>query len=549
MPSVQAWQHIYSNVEKERSPHRRGGFQTLFYTHAGLTEDEVEDMESRLLYFPSKVEPVKRLFFTTTSGKGVVAQIVFLPTPDQYGRGGRYLAHSLVFAPETLAQIEADPFRVFHQFRFITSVDQALAQGDFAAGDIPVVILDLPAGSSDEVAAAGGWSESELKKLALLALRANRQAHERQAITVTGVPAQIEQALAAAFLAVPTSQRPICAFDTYFYRCNLVATYFWAVGLPEPPVSIKFAHVDGATRQVRGELASQPDTAYERWVMQVIETGRLADLACQRNHAFALGEWLDGRMYDLSLLNAAPNELIAAMFKVSSSSVQAQLRSQVRKKLPPALVDRAAQRVYQQSSELTLYRQLRQGFELSQLLESLYESYAEQEFVQPPRAEIKALEEVLAQTHHSLLNLFVVYWAKRKHLPKALAQVAESDYRRFGQIALKQGLLKPVDLFAPGRSDIFLDLYLDQQKVDDLVEVVEALLKAGETAGLTRLTGLVAGLPARELKKLEQLIDDYANVPTQFRQAVEQALAAAPAGGLKAFWRTIWSRPSDDDLI
>jgi hypothetical protein len=438
---------------------------------------------------------------------------------------------------------------VFRQFHFITSVDQALAQGDFSTGDIPAITLDLPPSSSDEAATASGWSESELKKLALLALRADRQALERQAITVTGAPAQIEQALAAAFLAVPTSQRPTCMFDTYFYRCNLVATYFWAIGLPEPPVSIKFTHVDGAARQVRGDLASQPDTAYERWAMQVIETSRLADLPRQRNYAFALGEWLDGRTYDLSLLNAAPNELIAAMFKVSPSSVQLQLRSQVRKKLPSALVDRAAQRVYQQSSELTLYRQLRQGFELSQLLESLYESYAEQEFVQPPRAEIKALEEILAQTHHSLLNLFVIYWANRKHLPRALAQVAESDYRHFGQITLEQGLLKPEELFVPGRSDIFLDLYLSQQKVDDVAEVVEALLKAGEAAGLTRLTGAVAGLPAKKIKELAQLIDDQANIPTQFRQAVEQAIAAVPAGGLKAFWHTIWSRPSDDDLI
>ena len=37
MTQIQAWQHIYSNVEKEQSPHNRGGFQTLFYTQSGLT--------------------------------------------------------------------------------------------------------------------------------------------------------------------------------------------------------------------------------------------------------------------------------------------------------------------------------------------------------------------------------------------------------------------------------------------------------------------------------------------------------------------------------
>src|SRR5512138_2384794 len=157
MPTLHAWQHIYSNVEREQSPRRRGGFQTLFYTHAGLSEADVSEMEGRLLYFPSQMEPVKRLFFTLTSGKGVVAQIVALPEPDQLGRKGRYLAHSLVFAPESLAQFEADPFRVFRRFRFITTVADALARGNFQTGDLPTVTLDLPGESNCELEAAQAW--------------------------------------------------------------------------------------------------------------------------------------------------------------------------------------------------------------------------------------------------------------------------------------------------------------------------------------------------------------------------------------------------------
>jgi hypothetical protein len=67
MTTIQAWQHIYSNVEEAQSPLSRGGFQTLFYTTGSLTEAEVEEMEGRLLYFASTVEPVKRLFFSTAS--------------------------------------------------------------------------------------------------------------------------------------------------------------------------------------------------------------------------------------------------------------------------------------------------------------------------------------------------------------------------------------------------------------------------------------------------------------------------------------------------
>ena len=87
MPTIQAWQHIYSNVEKEQSPQGRGGFQTLFYSQ-GLTEAEVEEMEGHLLYFTSAIEPVKRLFFTISTGKSAVAWIEALLLGSAVGSGG-----------------------------------------------------------------------------------------------------------------------------------------------------------------------------------------------------------------------------------------------------------------------------------------------------------------------------------------------------------------------------------------------------------------------------------------------------------------------------
>ena len=113
-----AWQHVYTSVEREQSPHDRAGFQTLFYSQSGLTEAEVREMEARLVYFSSDVKAVKRLFSTTSTGKIMVAQIVLLAEPDRLGRTGRYLAHNLVFDPDAFARVESDPFLVFRQFPF-----------------------------------------------------------------------------------------------------------------------------------------------------------------------------------------------------------------------------------------------------------------------------------------------------------------------------------------------------------------------------------------------------------------------------------------------
>lgn len=546
MPTVHAWQHIYSNVEKEQSPQRRGGFQTLFYTLAGLTSAEVEEMESRLLYFPSAVEPVKRLFFTTSTGKGVVAQIVVLPEPDQFGRKGRYLAHSLVFAPETLAKFEVDPFLVFHHFSFITRLDTALAQGNFQTGDIPAISLELSLQPDPPLEAARSWSPVELAKLALLALRVEQQAQQREAITIAGEPAQIESALAAAFLAVPTALRACCTFDTYFYRCNLVATYFWAIGLPEPPASLKFALVEAITRQVQGGGLLQPETAYERWAVAAIEAGQLAELARQRDLALALAEWLEGRDYDLSLLETASAELIGAMFKLNPERVQVRLGQRVGEQMPPALAQRVADHLYGQTTTLELYRQLRQGFQLPQLLEALQASFAAESYKQPSAAELKALETVLNQSEQPLLRLFLAYWrSPQRHLPRVLEQTDESTYRQFGEIALRLKLVEPVSLLRPGRVDAFLDLYLAGH-AENLVDLAEALLEMKELAALSRLTGFVRSLPPKELKRLAQLVRGGSGIPESFQAAIQEAVAALPEerglkGRLQAVWRRITS--------
>jgi hypothetical protein len=528
MIPVQAWQHIYSNVEKEQSPKRRGGFQTLFYTTSGLTEAEVSEMESRLLYFPSDVEPVKHLFFTISTGKGVVAQIVALPEPDQFGRKGRYLAHSLVFTPEGLAQFEADPFRVFRRFSFITTVAEALAQGDFRTGDIPAVWLELLPAPARDVQAARRWSVPELKKLALLALRADQQAREREAITFAGGPQQIEDALEASFLVVPTSFRLRCSFDTYFYHCNLVATYYWAIGLPEPPDGMKFALVDGKSRQVQGAVPSHPETAYEHWVLAAIEARRLDEIAHRRNNAFAVAEWLDGREYDPSPLEEASPEPIASVFKANPQPVQALLRSRVGEQLPSALVERVAEHIYRQTEGVVLFRQLRQGFGLAQLQDGLYASYAARNFEEPSQEEVKALGSILGKVDHQLLRLFWASWHDpHKQLPKELERVGEAEYRQFAEIALRLESLDPFSLLIPGHGDAFLDLYL-ASGVDDLVDLVKALIKVEETACLSRLADYVPKLSRKDLKQLARLIARQADTPEPFRSAVEAASAASP---------------------
>lgn len=541
MPQIQAWQHIYSNVEKEESPRNKGGFQTLFYTRAGLTEAEISEMEGRLLYFASKVEPVKRVYFTIATGKTIVAQIVSLSEPDQFGRKGRYLAHSLIFEPQSPTHFEADPFRIFRQFTFIDTIAGALAQGDFQTGDIPPVNLDLPAQSQSDVDAARDWPTLDLKKLALLALRAEKQARRRDAITVVGTPDVIESAIETAFLFVPTALRPACSFDTYFHRCNLVATWFWAIGLPEAPVSPKFTLVDGDAQEVRGEAPIRAETAYERWALATIDAGRLAQFPRQRDDAFALAQWLDGGKPDLVRLDSLTDGLVKAVFEVNAGPVQAMTLMQVKKTLPQALAPRVADTLFNQMEPVPLYKLLRKGFLVEQLQDALYQSYDDQDFDRPSKAEVRALKTHLDAHDHPLLRLYWACWDDpNKVLPPALQAAEEADYRAFGATALRLNLLDPFDLLVKEKGGVFLDVYLTSVGLAsasvDVVEVAERLVEAGETNHLPRLNGYLSEVGSKDLKRLRNLAEKEAGVPPEFASAVDEAIAALPSrrgiGGL-----------------
>jgi hypothetical protein len=141
---VHAGQHIYTNVEKEQSPHRRGGWQTIFYTSSSLSEAESEEIEAHLFYTRSEqAEPVKRVFFSTPTGKRVMAQVVPLTDGDRYDRR-LSLAHSLAFASDPFTALENNPFCVFQHFSFGKMVAEALERGDFRTGDIPAVPFEVP---------------------------------------------------------------------------------------------------------------------------------------------------------------------------------------------------------------------------------------------------------------------------------------------------------------------------------------------------------------------------------------------------------------------
>jgi hypothetical protein len=530
---VSAWQHIYASVEREQSPHHREGFQTLFYSQSGLTEAEVREMEARLVYFSSDVEAVKHLFFTLSTGKIMVAQIVHLSEPDRMGRKGRYLAHNLVFEPRILYQIDSDPFLVFGQFPFITTVVGALEKGDVRTGDIPPVTFEVAMEPGRGVEAAATWSVQDLGRLSMLALRAERLADARSAVAFIGEPSQVESALEVAFFAVPAYARPRCSFDTYFHNCNLVDSYYWALGLLKPPSNRRLIRVDAQSRHLDGAVTDQPETAYERWVIAFIDERRLDDIGRYRDHAFAICEWLEGRPCNASLIDTAPAEVVDSVLQLNRPWIGAMLQKKLEEALPSILARRIVAHMGAQTGMVELLGQLGARFRLPSLLEVLYRIYEAQGFRAPQSDEIQAIGRLLHRADHVYLRLIHLCWTgQADSLHIELQLLKEHEYRQFVRMALQRGIVELWRLPVPGRGDAFLDQYLAPGGPAgyDLSALVRTLSRVGESACLSRLSALVHAQPEHEVRDMARFIVKQPDIPEPFRKAVGDALAALPPG-------------------
>jgi len=545
MSEIEASQHIYANLNAEQSPGGRGGFQTVFYTRSALTEAEVEEMEGRLVYFRSEQEPVKRVFFVTSTGKPVVAQIVSLGAADSIGRQGPYLAHGLVFPQEPFGRSGVRPLSLCARFAFARSVPDALSRGSFETGDMaPVAVAFADQDAQRELEAARRWPRQGLKSLALLALRADGLARQRVTLAFVGEAPQVETALLAAFLAVPAPLVAHCTFDTFFYRCNPIAAYYWAAGLPERPNNPKFLVVDARSHQPP-EVRGPPATSYERWVVEVIDAGSLDSLARHRETAFVLCQWLDGRPHEPTLIAQASALVVDSVFQANLAVVRERLRSRLSEQCSAALASFLCDEVFRRKTHAELLAALQTGFEASGLLDVCFAVCQSRGFNRPARDQLQGIARLLDQADHWQLRLVCDCWTGQwDRLRRDLGALNEEDYQRFVETALRCRLADPLALLAPGRSAWFLDVVLPRSAApqEDLVDLAKALVAAGEPALLSRLEPYLAGCPAGDLRALEK-IARHPEAPESFRNAVTAAVQALPSGGIKTLARRLFGRP------
>lgn len=545
MMNLTVRQHIFGNVAKEQSPRGRRGFQTL-YRSSGLTTEDVLLLEERAQYAYSDAGPVKHQFHMLADGQAVVTQIVAVPEPDEYGRKGRYLAHSLIVPAEAFRQMALCPMPLVAARHFIADMATALAAGDRASGDLPpktIAIPDADAWESQALRLARQWPPAELEALARLGWRAAALREQRQSVALRGDRDAILEAITICFLLCPPAKRPALTFDSYAHRSDWSRDWpFWALaGLEDGTHSTPY-QIDGATRRVHGRLPDADDTPFERWVARQVIPERLEYLSTYQQDALRLDAVLSGRPGGATDVDPAFGDRFA---QLNVEAVVRQVLAGFPAGLGAARQERMQRRVRSQPWAYLLH--LVRGFTARDAAAELAGVELAMIRAQTPLAEVemRALSELATATGlEELNNLLLLRGKDRDAWRRSLARLTEGSYRRIVEDGIAAGFVTVSDAFVAEHMAAWCDLAARAIQPGELKGVLRAIDKQGQELNVDPLQALWPALNPDDQRLLADWVRRYPGPAPALRAALGPAEPEPSTNSLLSRLRAPFGRKS-----
>lgn len=433
MESLQADQLIFSNVEADESPHRRRGYQILFCSES-ISREEQNEIEPRLTYKPHPDHLVKRVYFTLSSGRVVLAQIVPLSGTDRFGREGRYLAHALVLADRDFAGLECHPFPIFRSFPFFKRLEDVFVQGDRATGAIPPVMLRLPEQLPETAASheEGSWAATSGLQLAA---RADRLLADRVAVGLFGSAEMVNRTLESLWPLLPLDWRRKCSFDTHFGDGTLSRQPFWAIGQPAdmPRAANLFAF------DLRPDAPPTPTpkrlepSLFDRWLESAGRSRSMTAVRPELDGAQAWTHWLEGGL-TIPENSPASRRVFAELLRLSGDSIRRRVHESLHLVVPPTLAPRIRREIDEclDGDADALLHLLNEGLDHRRIGEWLWKSFSLDPKPPGPQ-ELEGLYQLLQRPpSHPLLTQAYYFWIRNsEHFLRSLLAMSEEDFSRF----------------------------------------------------------------------------------------------------------------------
>lgn len=207
-----ASQLVYTNVEEDRSPHRRRGFQLWLWSDDLASRPKVrEEVEQRVNTFvrPDPKSPFVRHIFAPLTVEPLVmlAHAVPLDGLDKFGRGGRFHTHVLLLSRDDFAAAGGDPFAFFDSYQFQRDPYDKSLDDALRAKSLPTVELN----PKDPTAAGVSDAHRELVR-SLVAGLLDPTVADTAALPLP--VADVETAVRAVMRLLPPDARLRASFDT-----------------------------------------------------------------------------------------------------------------------------------------------------------------------------------------------------------------------------------------------------------------------------------------------------------------------------------------------
>ncbi len=491
-------QHLYANLTTAQSPTRRRGYQTLAYTRDRLSTASVKAIEARMQHYPARGSNSKWQFYGLPGGQTVISFFNGVPEPDEFGRTGRYLVHSIVIDPRDWDYIGSSPFELMIPNRFCQKMDQALALGNLKTGELEATTVEIaPYDSQRAIALSEQWAPEELWKLARLVYHTQGILDRGHFVCFVGNASQLKTTLEVALHLTP-APRTRCTFDTSSSGCNWSRQLkFWAQGVAtEREARVPFVVLAEQKKVRLPNDWSPPETPYEKDLKLHLENRTISRFfqhqsSVQRMSAALLGQ-PDGPLPAGLIL-----ETVKTNFARANRELLEQRIDELLKELPKFLRDMVDSRI---GSEL--------GTRLNWLLENpagegiaefLFEVLGDWKEATGPETK-RSLTRYINE-HSGVKLIFGLWEGDRRAIQSSLSAMDSAEYRRFVLKLSYRPWANPQDFFNAKHLELWLDIFHGRRNLDHLTAGISFVVTYGAQSELDQLLLLSEAIHSIEDRK------------------------------------------------
>jgi hypothetical protein len=538
---VFASQHVYGSVHANESPTKKEGYQTLFYTQAGLTIDEVHLLEQHAQCNRHE-EGRKYQFYMLPSGKPVITQVMTLPDYEPDGKTHLFLSHALVISADDFIHLAKSPLGLFNPHHFFHRLEDAYTEGDIATGDILQKKLVSPSAWEDmALKSAQNWEPEDLVRLVRFGWQANRLRASKAPVAFTGSTSQIFRALAIIFLLTAPEKRHLLTFDTNIDGSSYGERFpFWAWGVNEDQAASAAYRVDADNMTSKGDLPAKHDSPIERWIAERSIPTRLANYIAELDQTQLLNEMLAGQALRRDILINLNEDIVRGFAEMNVESVVNLIHTQLPSGLSQKLIDRIGSDVrsapyeYAQwaSSGLTTQDQADYLFHL--LLTMVKDP------ITP--SDRKLLENLAAEGKHtglySLVNLLV---HDTNRWNRSLEFLSQESYHLIVQAFLSQKVMPASEILYPPFLEEWAKEIHQPLQPGEMKSILGYLNKHRGEFDADHLLPVLKHLSPSDRDQLARWIQSYTGPAPQLR--AELGLAESDGSGSK--FKNLFSRGKD----